>query len=36
MNKIDSKEYTEYITNTISKLAKPFNDGLRKSILDII
>lgn len=36
MNNIQSKEYTEYITNTISNLAKSFNDGLRKSISDII
>ena len=36
MQKIDNKEYTEYITNIISNLVKPFNDNLRKSISDII
>ena len=36
MNNIESKEYEQYIINTISNLAKLFNDGLRKSISDII
>ena len=31
MNNINTKTYTEYITNTISNLVKPFNDNLRKS-----
>lgn len=33
MQKIDNKEYTEYITNIISNLVKPFNDNLRKSTI---
>lgn len=36
MSKIDNKEYTEYITNIISNLVKPFNDNLRKTISDIV
>lgn len=33
MNNINTKTYTEYITNTISNLVKPFNDNLRKSTI---
>lgn len=33
MNNINNKTYTEYITNTISNLVKPFNDNLRKSTI---